>query len=144
MAKQETLVQGAIVSYLRLLGHQVWHTSAFRQSGPSGVSKGVPDLLVLPKGGEPGVLIGIEVKRSGKLVWSSPEQEAAFLNGAFSVAQSPEAAAWIVSRNGERPDGVYLSADISANSRDARLFQLQNRIRQAKAKKKSLKQALKS
>ncbi len=98
---REHELQKAIVDALRARGHLVYETTAYRQKGASGVDKGIPDLLVLPRNwkGDPkltGYLRGIEVKVPGKIKWSSPEQELAWLDGAFVVVQSPVAAVdWI-------------------------------------------------
>jgi hypothetical protein len=87
-ALKESDVQKLIVDALRLAGLTVLHTSAFKQKGPSGVSKGVPDLLVA----HPllnGCFIGIEVKRPGPIKWSSEEQRLLYETGCTLVAQSP-------------------------------------------------------
>lgn len=62
--RSESDVQKATVELLRLAGFDVRHTTAYRQRGPSGVSLGVPDLLV-GHIGAPGSLLGIEVKKPG-------------------------------------------------------------------------------
>lgn len=53
-------IQGQMVDALRAAGLVVLETTAYRQRGPSGVDRGVPDLLVFV----PGVLgcVGLEVK----------------------------------------------------------------------------------
>lgn len=82
----ETMVQAAIVEVLKLAGFSVKHTSAFRQTGPSGVSKGIPDLLVSHRG-IPLCYFGMEVKLpSGKL---SPEQQQAVSAREYVVVRSP-------------------------------------------------------
>lgn len=83
----ESDVQEDIEYVLQLAGFQTLHTSAFRQKGPSGVSKGVPDLLVFHDK-VPNVFIGLEVKRPGKIKWSSEEQKAMAEAHRFWVAQS--------------------------------------------------------
>lgn len=88
----ETQLQNLIVDALQLAGLTVYHTSAFKQKGASGVSKGIPDLLVV----HPQIqccFIGIEVKRPGpidKIRWSSPEQKEGYYSKHFHLAQSPE------------------------------------------------------
>lgn len=107
-------LQRAIVDALRAHGHLVYETTAYRQKGASGVDKGIPDLLVLPKNwrGDPtltGYLRGIEVKVPGKIKWSSPEQELAWLDGSFVVVQSPVAAIdWIENS----PSLIFFGDDI--------------------------------
>lgn len=88
---KERDVQDAIVAALRFAGFHVMHTSAFRQKGPSGVSKGVPDLLVSIDG-FPYWFIGIEVKRPGRIKWSCPEQEENARMNRVLVVQSVHAA----------------------------------------------------
>lgn len=61
----ESDIQEGIVKALELLGCTVLHTSAFRQKGPSGVSKGVPDLLFRHSAWPEFVFAGMEVKRPG-------------------------------------------------------------------------------
>lgn len=72
----EADVQAGIKQALELAGWTVLSTSARRQKAPSGVSRGVPDLLA----GHPDlgpVWVGLEVKRSEahRAKWSCPEQE---------------------------------------------------------------------
>lgn len=82
----ETQLQFAIVDVLKLAGFSVKHTSAFRQTGPSGVSKGIPDLLVSHRG-IPLCYFGMEVKLpQGKL---SPEQKQAVSAREYVVVRSP-------------------------------------------------------
>lgn len=86
---KEHEVQAAIVDCLRLAGLTVYETTAYRQKGPSGVDKGIPDLLVV----HPlrfCTFIGIEVKRPGEVKWSSREQFEAFKEHHFLLAQSPK------------------------------------------------------
>lgn len=67
----------------------VLSTSTFRQKGPSGCQKGVPDLLAFsPK--LPGIYVGLEVKLPGKVVWSSPEQRELVESGVHFLVQSEE------------------------------------------------------
>lgn len=83
----ETSVQEAIEDALRLAGCEVWHTSAFRQKGPSGVSPGIPDLLVRTTGMPQAHLIGLEVKaEDGRL---SPAQETSLFLGALVTVRTP-------------------------------------------------------
>ncbi len=85
----EREVQEQIVEALSLAGFEVRHTSAWRQKGPSGVSPGVPDLLVAHVAA-PGSLLGIEVKRPGGRV--SPAQKEWADLGFLCIADSPQAA----------------------------------------------------
>jgi len=66
-------VQGAIVEALELAGFWVQPTVNPKQTGPSGVTKGIPDLLVYHDLC-PFVCLGLEVKRP-KLGKLSPEQK---------------------------------------------------------------------
>lgn len=69
----ERTVQETTVQLLRAAGFHVLETSAWRQKGPSGVDKGVPDLLV-SHALRPYVFVGIEMKRDSKAP-VSPEQK---------------------------------------------------------------------
>lgn len=89
---REHEIQAAIVDALRLAGLTVFETTAYRQKGPSGVDRAIPDLLVsvdiMPR-----CYIGIEVKTDvTKPKWSSPEQEQAFKEGRFFLADDPDEA----------------------------------------------------
>lgn len=85
----ETMIQAAIVETLVLAGFSVKHTSAFLQKGASGVSKGIPDLLVSHRA-IPCRYFGMEVKMpNGKL---SPEQQQAVLLGEYVVVRTPKEA----------------------------------------------------
>lgn len=91
LPETEHQTQQRIKDALLLAGFGVWHTSAFKQKGPSGVTKGIPDLLVWHDL-IPNTFLGIEVKKRGRIKWSSDEQESAFKCGRFALAQSePEA-----------------------------------------------------
>ena len=82
----ETMLQRAIVDTLVLAGFSVKHTSAFLQKGPSGVSKGIPDLLVSHVG-IPLCYFGMDVKMpNGKL---SPEQQQAVSAREYVVVRTP-------------------------------------------------------
>ncbi|MCW5936753.1 MAG: VRR-NUC domain-containing protein [Fimbriimonadaceae bacterium] len=83
---RERQVQESIVEALQLAGFDVKHTSAWRQKGASGVSKGIPDLLVWHPRCEM-MCFGIEVKRPGGCL--SPEQREAVEKGRYRVATGP-------------------------------------------------------
>lgn len=85
---REHELQKQIVDALKIAGFDVLETTAYRQKGPSGVDKGVPDLLVSHKV-LPVTFLGIEVKLPGKIKWSSLEQRELWECGRFHVAQSP-------------------------------------------------------
>lgn len=85
---REHELQKQIVDALKLAGFDVLETTAYRQKGPSGMDKGVPDLLVSHKV-LPVTFLGIEVKLPGKIKWSSLEQRELWERGRFHVAQSP-------------------------------------------------------
>jgi len=90
----EDQVQQEIVRALQMAGYHVDHTTAYRQRGPSGVSRGIPDLLV-SHALVPGVYLGVEVKRPGRFRYSSTEQQLAAESGRFFVAQSAaQAVSW--------------------------------------------------
>lgn len=59
---QESDVQQAVTDALTLAGCDFWQTSAWRQKTSSGVTKGIPDLLVRLPSMAAGIAIGIEVK----------------------------------------------------------------------------------
>lgn len=81
-------IQAAIVDALRLAGLTVFETTAYRQKGPSGVDRAIPDLLISVDY-IPHVYFGIEVKRPGEWTFSSPEQRLAYVEERFVIAQSP-------------------------------------------------------
>lgn len=83
---KESQLQQAIKDSLALAGFTVLHTSAHRQKGPSGVSPGVPDLLVTHDVCRPNWIL-IEVKTDkGRL---SPAQKALADKCLIYVARSP-------------------------------------------------------
>jgi hypothetical protein len=88
-------IQAAIVEALELAGCSCMQTSAWRQKGPSGITKGIPDLLVRWPGLAAGLTLGIEVKSlTGKL---SPEQVQAQADGfSIGVARSAKDALTLV------------------------------------------------
>lgn len=88
----EYSTQSSIVDALKLAGFSVRKTVAFRQKGPSGVDKGIADLLVFHPCFAPFFALCIEVKKPGPIKWSSPEQRDAHEDGEFDVAQSAEQA----------------------------------------------------
>jgi hypothetical protein len=96
-AATEHQVQAAIVDALRLAGFTVRETTAYRQKGPSGVDKGIPDLLVC-HADIPSVYLGLEVKRPGRWVWSSVEQRQAYEREEFHVVDSPKGALQVACR----------------------------------------------
>lgn len=100
-------LQAQILDALRFAGFQPYHTSAYRQKGSSGVAKGVPDILI-PIPGWP-CLLGWEIKRPGKVKWSSPEQEEAFILGHFDLIQSLEDGAASLARLAERVPSATLA-----------------------------------
>jgi hypothetical protein len=57
------------------------------QRGASGVMKGIPDLLIHHEA-LPFILLGIEVKKPGRPVWTSTEQRANYEKQVFHLAQS--------------------------------------------------------
>lgn len=80
-------VQKAIVQALRAAGFHVYETTAYRQKGPSGVDRGVPDLLV----SHPlirGYFVGLEVKRDEKAPLSL-EQKAAVEAERYVISTDP-------------------------------------------------------
>lgn len=90
MRKQsEAEVQAEIVTALELAGCTVYHTSTNGVRQGTGVSKGVPDLLVAHPAFQRGMLLGIEVKKPVGWKWSSPEQQRAHASGHTVLATSP-------------------------------------------------------
>jgi hypothetical protein len=83
-------VQKAIVDALRLAGLRVRETSAWKQKAPSGVDKGIPDLLVFAPE-VPLIYFGLEVKRDSKAAWTK-EQKAAVNAGEYVVVTTPHEA----------------------------------------------------
>lgn len=100
--QSEDNLQKAIVAELRAKGYTVLITSRRRkkcrkcgdfQPGGDGADKGVPDLLVALYGDETwpaGMLLGLEVKKPGKIRYSSQEQELYAKLGVIDVVQSVE------------------------------------------------------
>jgi hypothetical protein len=87
-ALTEHQIQGQILDALRACGLTVYSTTAYKQKGPSGVDRGVPDLLVCVDGAT-GLYIGLEVKRPGSWKYSSEEQRQAHDAGRFRIVLSP-------------------------------------------------------
>lgn len=83
----ESQIQADIVRALTIAGFRVKVTSAPLQRGKSGVTKGIPDLLV-SHADMPWVYIGIEVKALGGAV--RPEQAAAAQVSEYRIARSVE------------------------------------------------------
>jgi hypothetical protein len=106
----EADVQSLIVGYLRVHGWSVaitsrrikrcQHCGKYPGSNTGdGVTKGkVGDLLVRWPAWAPGVAVALEVKKPGKVRYSSPEQQAAALAGEIVVVQSPEEALSVLER----------------------------------------------
>lgn len=80
---KERYIQEAIVAALAAAGCVVYQTTAWRQRGPSGVTPGIPDLLVHVPGMRQGHLIALEVKGPKGII--SPAQQAAFAAGAIAA-----------------------------------------------------------
>lgn len=86
-------IQKGVVKALELAGLTVLWTSTMKQYCPSGVAKGVPDILVFT----PGIpyIIGIEMKRGPKAK-RSPEQIRMADQGFYSFATNiEEALDWV-------------------------------------------------
>ena len=77
---------------LRLAGFIVRHTSAWRQKGPSGVSRGIADLLVKHPACDLDISLELEYKRPGKIKYTSEEQRFAHEKGYIRIAQTDEEA----------------------------------------------------
>lgn len=109
---REHEAQEMMVAALRSAGFGVLETTAYRQKGPSGVDKGVPDLLVYHKV-RMGVMLPIEVKRPGaKIKYSSPEQQALCEAGHVHVCQTSEealerAVAWLIGAEADEKTATY-------------------------------------
>ena len=119
-------IQREIVIAVRFCGLEVYETTAYKQKGPSGVDKGIPDLLVCVPGHP--IYIGVEVKRPGgaasPIKYSSPEQRAAHEKGHFVIATSLGAALACISaalRRLTQPD-PYSSAQIERIARKLDTF----------------------
>lgn len=94
-AATEHEIQAAIVDALRLAGFTVRETTAYRQKGPSGVDKGIADLLIFHERlsqNQTGTCLCLEVKRVGNWNFSSDEQKEACHKGEFFVVNNPVAA----------------------------------------------------
>lgn len=105
----ERQVQEAAVEALRLAGFVVLQTTAWRQKGPSGVSPGVPDLLVTHSDAPWGCWLGIEMKRPGGRL--TPAQKWLADAGRIVVARSAEdalaaAVRWAKAMAGASPPGL--------------------------------------
>lgn len=111
---RERDLQAAIVKALELAGFEVKHTSAHRQRGPSGVSPGVPDLILAhPCSG--GSLLGVEVKTPDGVL--SPAQKDWADKGYMAVARSAEdavaaALVWLKKSPGATKGAVAKAEDV--------------------------------
>lgn len=94
MSEQE--IQDSISDLLSGLGFTVLHTNTHGVRGPTGVSRGVPDLLVYHKEFPSGVSIGLEVKKPKGWKWSSYEQWEAWENKRTKLVFSPHCAVMAV------------------------------------------------
>ena len=83
----ESQIQASIVQALTMAGFHVKTTSAPLQRGKSGVTKGVPDLLVCHPA-LPQVYIGMEVKTPKGSI--KPEQQAAANRNEYRIVRSVE------------------------------------------------------
>lgn len=105
---EEQGIQDSIVKALSALGFVVSHTNTHGVRGKTGVSKGIPDLLVYHKAFPPGVSIGLEVKKPKGWKWSSYEQYLAWKERrtfvVFSVADALDCLMpFAVNREGDTP-----------------------------------------
>lgn len=98
-------IQDSIVTALNLAGFQVLHTSAPKQRGSSGVSYGIPDLLIYHTA-VPYNMLGIEVKRPGGKV--RPHQQKLADSNVYHIAYTDvealtQAHSWLCGLLGECP-----------------------------------------
>lgn len=87
--QSEQEIQDAVVEVLRAVGCTVYTTNTHGVRRGTGVTKGVPDLLVGHKKFIVGTLIGMEVKKPKGWKWSSVEQFEAFRNGDTNLVFGP-------------------------------------------------------
>lgn len=90
MKPREHEIQKAIADVLRLAGATVLETTAYRQKGPSGTDKGVPDLLVFHPATALPIALCLEVKAPGGRL--SLEQKVLRERGFIRIVESPEEA----------------------------------------------------
>lgn len=90
--QSEQEIQDAIVDALRAVGCTVYTTNTHGVRRGTGVSKGVPDLLVVTPWATRGCFIGIEIKKPFGWQWSSYEQYFAFNRGHTNLAFGPHSA----------------------------------------------------
>jgi hypothetical protein len=111
----EDEVQKLIVGVLQRAGYRVQVTSRRvkkcwkcgtwpRSGGGDGVSRGLADLSCRHPSWPPGLWMALEVKRAGRIRWSSPEQRQAARDREILVVQSVEEALAAV-RGFEPPKG---------------------------------------
>lgn len=81
MNRTEQEIQDAVVKLLQSIGCSVFETNTHGIRGGTGVTKGIPDLLVGYGDFPRGVLIGFEIKIPKGWKWSSYEQAQAWLDG---------------------------------------------------------------
>lgn len=92
---KESAIQSQIRKVLILEGFVAIHTSAFRQKRASGVSKGIPDLIVALPGEH--VWVGLEVKAKdakGNWHYTCWEQWDLHIKGLTFVVTNEEQALW--------------------------------------------------
>lgn len=115
----EEQIQEQIVQTLEAVGCTVYHTNTHGVRGKTGVSKGVPDLLVVSPWASRGCFIGIEVKKPKGWQWSSYEQWVAFNRGHTNLAFGPRSAL----------SAIYCS-NMCPPMSDPRMRRVQNAIEQ--------------
>lgn len=84
----EQEIQDEIIRTLQAAGFRVRHTNTHGVRGKTGVSKGVPDLLVTHQAFGVGICLGLEVKKPHGWKWSSYEQYEAWRLGDTYVVHS--------------------------------------------------------
>lgn len=120
----EDQIQAQIVQALEAAGCTVYHTNTHGVRGKTGVSKGVPDLLVRHKCFPVAVLVGLEVKRPKGWRWSSQEQKEAFSRGDTEVVHCVRDALLAVGSFVDQwmPDGPDLRAFVDRTTAMAYQF----------------------
>lgn len=130
-SQSEDSLQRSIIDALEKLGYTVLtasrrvrkcqHCGEYPGGGKGGdrASKGIPDLLVSHHSWPDGTWLGLEIKKHGKIRWSSAEQRVLAEQRFNVVVQSIEAAIFAVNATKQALGLVSAAASILAEEKKA-------------------------